>query len=96
MISIQKNHKRNKRYDIPQEPKPKVIPLSIYGLLFSLLGLVIFAVPCGLVAIILSIIAIANCYSKPEKWKGSTIAFIGLFIGALDVLLGIIYITSVI
>ena len=72
------------------EDKP--MQYNVCGLLsfiFSLVGLLIFGMPCGIAAVILGIIGLCTFKSDIHKGKGLTIA--GIAVGAVDIIFVIVY-----
>lgn len=62
--------------------------MGLLSFIFSLVGLIIAAIPCGIVALITGIIGIAKF--NPAKEKGKGLAIAGIVIGAIDIVAGII------
>ena len=62
--------------------------MSIVSFVFSLIGLLIAAMPCGLVALITGIIGVAKF--DPAKNSGKGLAIAGIIIGAIDIIAGIL------
>ena len=62
--------------------------LCIVSFVFSLVGLLIAAMPCGLVALITGIIGVAKF--DPAKNSGKGLAIAGIIIGAIDIIAGIL------
>ena len=62
--------------------------MGLVSFIFSLIGLIIAAIPCGIVALITGIIGIAKFNPSTDKGKGFAIA--GVVIGAIDIVAGII------
>ena len=62
--------------------------LSIVSFVFSLIGLLIAAMPCGLVALITGIIGVAKF--DPAKNSGKGLAIAGIIKGAIDIIAGIL------
>lgn len=63
-------------------------PMGIVSLVFSLVGLIIAAIPAGLVALITGIIGVTKFDSATQKGKGLAIA--GIVIGVIDIISGIV------
>ena len=63
--------------------------LAIASLVLSLVGLIVAGLPCGLAAVITGIIGVAKFNPETEKGKGMAIA--GIIVGALDVVLVVIF-----
>lgn len=73
-----------------QEDRP--LQYNVCGLLsfiFSLVGLLIFGMPCGTAAVILGIIGLCTFKKELHKGKGLTIA--GIIIGAVDIIFVFLY-----
>ena len=58
--------------------------ISLLSFIFSLIGLFIFGIPCGIAAVVLGIIGLAKAANKQTTNKWMAIA--GLVIGILDIL----------
>jgi cobalamin biosynthesis Mg chelatase CobN len=67
---------------------------AIVGFVSSLVGLIVLAVPLGIVAIIFSAIGLKKTSTSGKKGRGLAIA--GLIIGIIDVIFGLILIARVI
>lgn len=63
----------------------KINTSALISLIFSLVGLVIAGIPCGLVAIITGIVGITKFNAETEK--GKWMAIVGIIIGIVDVVL---------
>lgn len=63
---------------------------ALVSFIFSLIGIVIAGLPCGIVATITGIIGLVTFKAETQKGKGFAIA--GLVIGILDIIIMIIYI----
>lgn len=57
--------------------------MGLLSLIFSLVGLIIAGLPCGIVAVITGIVGLVKFDSSKEKAKGLPIA--GLIVGIIDV-----------
>ena len=68
----------------------KVNVCGLVSFIFSLVGIVVAGLPCGIVATITGIIGLVTFKSETQKGKGFAIA--GLTIGIIDVVIMIIYI----
>lgn len=66
---------------------------GIVSLIFSIVGIFVAGLPCGLVAFITGIIGVANF--KPDTEKGKWMAITGLVIGVIDIVISAIYIIAV-
>ncbi len=57
--------------------------VCLLSFIFSMIGLIVFGIPCGIAAIVLGIIGLATTAKKQisNKWMGIT----GLVVGILDV-----------
>ena len=62
--------------------------VCIVSFVFALIGLLIAALPCGLVALITGIIGVAKF--DPAKNSGKGLAIAGIIIGAIDIIAGIL------
>ena len=61
---------------------------ALLSFIFSLIGIIVAALPCGLVAIITGCIGISKFNSEEEK--GKWMAITGIIIGAIDVIVVLI------
>lgn len=68
----------------------KMNACALVSFIFSLIGIVIAGLPCGIVATITGIIGLVTFKAETQKGKGFAIA--GLVIGILDIIIMIIYI----
>jgi len=66
---------------------------GVIAFISSLIGLIVFGIPLGLLAIILGTISVSKINSKPNLFKGSAFGIIGIIIGAVDII-GVIIILS--
>ena len=67
--------------------------LNVCGLIsfiFSLVGIIVAGLPCGIIATITGIVGIATF--KKEEQKGRGFAIAGLVVGILDVIIMIAYV----
>ena len=78
----------NVNYQAPKNEAIKYSGLSIAGFIVSLAGLLIFAVPCGVVSVILSALGLKEVNDK--KLKGNGFAISGLVVGIVDILFGLL------
>ena len=69
----------------PVQTKAKFSGLAIAGFVLSLVGLIIFGIPCGVMGIIFTSISFKEISTKNLRGKGLAIA--GLVISILDVVL---------
>lgn len=83
----------NVNYQSPKNEAVKYSGLSIAGFVVSLVGLIIFALPCGIVSIILSSLGLKEVNEK--KLKGSGLAISGLVVGIVDAFFGLLSIAGV-
>lgn len=63
---------------------------GLISFIFSLIGIIVAGLPCGIIATITGIVGIATF--KKEEQKGRGFAIAGLVIGILDVIIMILYI----
>lgn len=61
--------------------------MALLSFIFSIIGLLVAAIPCGIVALITGIMGIAKF--DPSKDKGKGLAIAGLVIGIIDIIAGI-------
>lgn len=83
----------NVNYQAPKNEAIKYSGLSIEGFIVSLAGLLIFAVPCGVVSVILFALGLKEVNDK--KLKGNGFAISGLVVGIVDILFGLLAIIGV-
>lgn len=76
--------------------EPSAHGLSIASFVVSLVGLFVFSVILGPIAIIFSAIGLSKANRYPEQWKGKGLAITGLILGILETLLGLILIAAVV
>jgi hypothetical protein len=67
--------------------------MAVAGFVLSLVGLIILAIPMGILAIIFSSIGLNAALNKGKRGKGLAIA--GLIIGIIDLLVGLIVLATV-
>ena len=67
----------------------KSSPLAIVSLVFSLVGLLLAGLPCGIVAVVTGIIGVVKFDASKQKGKGMAIA--GIAVGAFDIVMVVIY-----
>ena len=77
------NNVEQNNYNQMNNQIKKVNPLALISFIFSLVGLIIAGIPCGMVAIITGIIALVKFNENTEKLKW--MAIVGLIIGIADV-----------
>lgn len=68
----------------------KINPCALVSFIFSLVGIIVAGLPCGIVATITGIIGLVTFKEETQKGKGFAIA--GLVIGIIDVVIMVIYI----
>lgn len=61
--------------------------MALTSFIISLVGLIIAAIPCGIVALITGIVGLTKFNQETEKGKGLAIA--GVVIGIIDIIAGI-------
>lgn len=67
--------------------------VGIVSFVFSLVGIIVAGLPCGIVATITGIIGIATF--KPDKEKGKWMAITGLVIGIIEIIVMVMYLMGV-
>ena len=67
----------------------KINVSCLLSMIFSLVGLVAFGIPCGIAAVIIGIIGIAEFNHETQKGKGMGIA--GIAVGAVDFFLVLMF-----
>ena len=77
------NNVEQNNYNQMNNQIKKVNPLALISFIFSLVGLIIAGIPCGMVAIITGIVALVKFNENTEKLKW--MAIVGLIIGIADV-----------
>ena len=65
----------------------KTSAMALVSFIFSIVGLIIAALPCGIVALITGIIGVAKF--NPAKDSGKGLAIAGIIIGIVDIIAGI-------
>ena len=63
--------------------------LCLISFIFSMIGLLIMGIPCGTVAVVTGIIGIVKF--KPKEEKNKWMGIVGLCVGAVDVILVLMY-----
>jgi len=86
---IYKNGKESKFF---RSEDLKVDPLAIIGVIAGVIGLLVAGLPLGFVALLLGIIAAVRIVAK--KYKGTALAVISILIGFLDIVLVLVYLSS--
>lgn len=66
----------------------KISTPALISFIFSLVGLIIAGLPCGIVAIITGIVGLVKYNAETQKCKW--MAIVGLIVGALDVILVVV------
>lgn len=61
----------------------KVNTMALLSFIFSLVGLIVAGLPCGIVAVITGIVGLVKF--KPETEKCKWMAIVGIILGAIDV-----------
>ncbi len=59
--------------------------LGILGFILSLIGLLIFGIPLGILAIVFGAISLTKIKKNPKRFKGKGFAIAGIIIGVIDV-----------
>ncbi len=72
----------------PAAPAAKFSVKAIVGFAVSLVGIIISAIPCGIVGIIFSILGMKEINTGEKRGKGFAIA--GLVVSILDIVFGVI------
>lgn len=65
----------------------KVNNMALLSFIFSLVGLLVAAIPCGIVALITGIMGIVKFNKDTEKFKW--MAIVGIVLGVIDIIAGI-------
>lgn len=66
---------------------------GLISFIFSMIGIFMFGLPCGIVATILGIIGVATF--KPEKQTGRWMGITGLAVGAVEVVVMGLYLSAI-
>ena len=61
---------------------------GLISFIFAMIGILVYAFPCGIIATILGIVGLATF--KPEKQTAKWMAVTGLVVGAVDAVFGIL------
>lgn len=67
---------------------------AILSFIFGIACLFVLALPLGLVALILGIVAVSKISKNPELYKGQGFAIVGIILGAIGVLVGLIVLSA--
>ncbi len=87
-ITEDNNHKE-KQFEKVEEPTAKKYSgKAIAGFVLSLIGIIVFAVPCGILGLVFSALAMKEVESSQY---GKAFVISGLVISIIDIVLGIIY-----
>ena len=73
-------------------PVKKCSTKGIVGFVLSLVGIVFAAIPCGIIGLVFSSIALNEC--NEGKYAGKGFALSGLIISIIDVITGIIILAN--
>lgn len=65
----------------------KVNNMALLSFIFSLAGLLVAAIPCGIVALITGIMGLVKFNKDTEKFKW--MAIVGIILGVIDIIAGI-------
>lgn len=76
---------QNGNYNQMNNQIKKVNQLALVSFIFSLVGLIIAGIPCGIVATITGIIGLVKFNPNTEKFKW--MAIVGLIVGIVDIVL---------
>jgi len=94
---FKENEQVVKSNDKNTEPylKQYVHPGGIISFASSIVGLFIFGIPFGLLAMILGIASVTKISSNPDKFRGKGWGIAGMIIGAIDVIAVLIILASI-
>ena len=67
----------------------KFSAMAIVGFVISLVGILIAAVPCGIIGLVFSSLGIRD--AQVRRYRGNGLAISGLVISIIDIIIGIIY-----
>ncbi len=81
---------------LPQDNAPQIEGLGLAGFVSGLIGLIVAAIPFGLVATIFGAISLSKIIRNPAKYKGIGFAIASLVLGIIDVVFGIIIVAAII
>ena len=70
----------------PQYDQRKVEPLGLSGFIASLVGLIVFGIPLGLVAVIFGSVSLNKIKREPGRFKGRGFALASMIIGLVDII----------
>lgn len=76
-------------YGLPQEgyfAEKKMEGLSVAGFVISIVGLIIFGIPLGALAIALSAVGLSKIKRNPDRYSGRALAIAGLVLGLIDII----------
>ena len=73
----------------PTETVAKFSSKAIAGFVLSLVGIIVAALPCGIIGLVFFSLGIKE--TRLPQYKGSGLAIAGLIISIIDILFGIIY-----
>ena len=71
------------------EPAPKFSGKAIAGFVLSLVGIIVAAIPCGIIGLVFSSLGMKEVQLPQYKGNGMVIA--GMVISIIDIVIGIIY-----
>ena len=71
-----------------EKTKPKFSGMAITGFVLSLVGILVLAIPCGIIGLVFSSVAMKDTLALVRRGRGMAIA--GLVISIVDIVLGIV------
>lgn len=93
--SIEKTNSGHERPSSTRNPKvSQIVPMSsVFSLISGIVGLFVFALPLGILAIILGLIGFTKANKEPNSYKGGGMAIAGIALGFLDIVLLLVLLT---
>jgi hypothetical protein len=89
-----KNTNPKPKTTISQDSEPQVEGLGLAGFVSGVVGLLVAALPLGLVATIFGAISLSKIKRNPTKFKGKGFAIASLTLGIIDLVFGLIILAA--
>jgi Domain of unknown function (DUF4190) len=73
-------------------PRKVINASALISLLASMVGIFIFGIPMGIVAVIFGLVGLGKIINNPDDYSGKGFAIAGLILGLLDIIIVLLYV----
>lgn len=95
VFNVGENENQTEPEESINKTSKRLLVSALLSFLFALLGLFVAALPFGLTAMILGVVALNKINKSRESYSGKVFAVIGFILGVIDFLLGLIIISNI-